>query len=333
MANKPTRISIGCPKHGSLHGPYKETLVRVGKSAINNVVCAYCESCGRYYSTALALCIGRAEPIGGVPVLQGKMIHQSSDDCYRNQPKIMTQMEQEKENVTTKKEQRNKQNRQRQTKYAEKTTRYDNTARVKYFVTNSPALSGNNICPTCNSKLTSTPYNIPCYYSDGNFKSYYIAMLSYCRNCHCHYMKYHDFVALTKRINSAPDKAHLKPQNMIHKFDHRSQQYLYEPIADSMVFAFSDSEGSGSFTDEFSGGMGMLHEKSFLGKEGYSTSVSLEKRREILYRTVKKYGRRKVADHLRFLISTRSAQSNGKQNYQKAIQTWKDDLNYVATIK
>ncbi len=70
---------------------------------------------------------------------------------------------------------------------------------------------------------------------------------------------------------------------------------------------------------------------SFLADMGYSTSLLQSDRRKILDNAMFKYGRRKTADHIRFLIRMREAQSGGAERYATAISIWQDDLNYIAS--
>lgn len=70
-----------------------------------------------------------------------------------------------------------------------------------------------------------------------------------------------------------------------------------------------------------------LSNYSVLLKKGYNTGVSQELRHKMLEEALAENGEQSIVRLLRFLISTRSGNKLGK--YEKAIDVWKEDLDFI----
>ena len=75
-----------------------------------------------------------------------------------------------------------------------------------------------------------------------------------------------------------------------------------------------------------------LNSQSFLGKLGYSVNKAVSVRHQILTEAIRIYGKRKVTDHLAFLIATRKGQENGALKYAYAINIWQTDINFLSDL-
>ena len=52
-------------------------------------------------------------------------------------------------------------------------------------------------------------------------------------------------------------------------------------------------------------------------------------RHSILDEAVRQYGKRRVADHIDFLMATRKGQDDGEMKFARALEIWQYDLNYI----
>lgn len=52
-------------------------------------------------------------------------------------------------------------------------------------------------------------------------------------------------------------------------------------------------------------------------------------RHSILDEAVRQYGKRRVADHIDFLMATRKGQNDGEMKFARALEIWQSDLNYI----
>lgn len=72
--------------------------------------------------------------------------------------------------------------------------------------------------------------------------------------------------------------------------------------------------------------------QSFLGEMGYSVSKGVDARHYILTEAIKKYGKRRVCDHIACLIATRKVQKEGKRKFAYALHIWQNDLNNISSL-
>ena len=352
------RINIGCPWHGALGPPYKTTTIHVGKSDVGNITCALCSSCGAYYTTALAINLGNADPVDGRPVKRGLMISKEMSDSssvitYDSSPILKHGQASQKKTTPLKPNDRKtdqgvlsqsnagKQSLQKISSSMSASSKkafrhhvneeYRGPSVSEFVVSNRLFGTESGICPVCRSVIYSKQYNVPVYDAHNSFYAYYTAQLFYCRNCNEYVMDEEEFRKLTRKVNAPARKNHVRPLNMQGRYDRISDSYLYSPVADTDMFfrkekviGYDSSEG-GSVLDN-------LNSRSFLSELGYSTGIRKEDRQQILQVAVRKYGKRKTADHLRFLITTRQRQLDGVRRYAFAISVWQEDLNYIVKL-
>ena len=182
------------------------------------------------------------------------------------------------------------------------------------------------ICPKCSNILTKKRYNIPAFDIEHTFISYYVEELLFCPNCSIAFVTEESYNNILNRIST--DKLYISPSNIRRTNKRKDNKYLYEPIA-GFEFCYEKSliQSSGA-----SSRINTLSDYSFLSNDGYRTSLDDDQRRLILQSAVECYGKRRVADHLRFLITSREGQNNGLTKYENALRVWRADLVYVVGI-
>lgn len=343
---KKSYISIGCPKHGWLDGPYRETTMDFGRTIIEHILCGYCPECGCYYTTAMASAVGTPNMIDGKKVLRGKIssnpnagiTYDTSPTLQRTAPEkrnVNIEKVQEKKVASANRKQpsvsqlKSKDQRQLQPQAKRRSVAPTLFTVTDYLLANHWAV-GDKCCPSCRSRLSTARYNIPVYNEVGQFVLYCIGELQNCSRCHKRFMTDSEIRRLLSKLNPTPtsETRIIQPVNVKVRRNMRSDTYLFEPIADYGIYAYR-CVSSPKDTD---GGVIELNQSSFLRDMGYSTKVPLDKRRLVLDDAVRIYGKRRVADHLRFLILTRQGQVGGANKYYEAIQTWSDDMNYIADL-
>lgn len=191
-----------------------------------------------------------------------------------------------------------------------------------------------NICPFCNSVLGKEAVNIPIINADGNFFRYYIEVASYCYKCRRAFVTQKEADGLLKKINGTDGSKLTRTvrfENVSVQRGQNSQEYLYRPTLDNSYALFVSGHDYQRNQPSTSGSID-LNPQSFLGKMGYSVNKEVNERHKILIAAIRIYGKRKVTDHLAFLISTRKGQDNGSKKYAHAISIWHEDLNFISKL-
>ena len=352
---KPRYIIIGCPQHGYLNGPYKTTVIHIGSNTVENIVCALCPACGIYYTTAMAITLGIAEDIDGIPVRRGRAsginppdgfketVYESHPEIKKPVPFNTTREERrafihkQKQSYMTVEQDKNTRNNEKPVSKADvheaktkketsipQKDRDDKFTPCTYILTDRDCVKRLS-CPKCASQLSIKRYNIPVYTSKEDFSGYYTQNLLHCSNCNQTYMTDAVYEDIQEKMKS--QRQHINPSNVRLSYLTRDDRYLYEPIAGFDLYFERTVNRITSGSQ-----MTTLAQSSFLKNEGYNIRLSDTARHQVLRSAVFKYGRRRVADHLRFLIATREGQRDGRTKYANAIRIWQDDLNYVARI-
>ncbi len=123
----------------------------------------------------------------------------------------------------------------------------------------------------------------------------------------------------------------IKLANVITQYNKRNFQYQYIPTLDNdNAIFFPEHDYLPKINEPTS--MMALNEQSFLGSMGYTVNKNNYTRRKILSNAVILYGKRKVADHINFLIETRKNQVVGKTKYANALKIWQKDLNFISEL-
>ena len=190
-----------------------------------------------------------------------------------------------------------------------------------------------NCCPQCRTLLASKKINLPFENSNGDFLRYYVEKLAFCENCCQGYVDRNTINSILKRLQVQDDRiVRVKLHNFHVTHDKRDLNYLHYPTAnlETSIVISNESETNPSIPSSFES---KLNSQSFLGEMGYSTQKSSSSRRSILIKAVKEYGKRKVADHIAFLIETRKRQNNGQKRYATALKIWQDDLNFITSLQ
>ena len=202
---------------------------------------------------------------------------------------------------------------------------------AKVYLSNTYS-AANNICPVCSSVLTSELVNIPVIEQNGDFYRYYTDRVRYCYKCRRAYISKDNVASILSKVNGT--SAILKTLRLENATVHtasNSRDFLYRPTLDNSHAIFYPAEDYRFHSSNSSGEM-ELNAQSFLGEMGYSVNKGVNIRRHILAEAIKKHGKRRVSDHLAFLISTRKAQLNGEAKYANALRIWQDDLNYISNF-
>ena len=196
---------------------------------------------------------------------------------------------------------------------------------TKYLLTDENCVR-NRVCPKCKYTLWLKRYNIPVYDSIGKFISYYVDKLHWCPTCKVVYMTEETFTRIQNRV--LKERKYIRPSNMRTMVKKHPDKYLSDPTLDKGLEVYTRSKTQGYEGQQIYN----LASSSFLSDEGYSISVPMAERHEILNTVVQKYGKRRVADHLRFLIRTRQGQKEGRSKFANAISIWNNDLDYVVNL-
>lgn len=200
---------------------------------------------------------------------------------------------------------------------------------VPLYLSNAKGLNY-SICPKCNSTIGERMVNIPVVDSNGDFYRYYAANTPYCRGCNKGYITEETTKQILQKLSGGVRGRYLiKTENIKMGYASVSKDFLYAPTLDNDDVIYMPPSKQVALNDEQ---LYNLNDESFLAKMGYSTSVNEKVRREILENAVNRHGKRRVADHLSFLILTRKKQNNGVVKYRNAIRIWQDDLNYVTSL-
>ena len=204
------------------------------------------------------------------------------------------------------------------------------TRNISVFISNTYNFNA-GVCPVCCSVMTKDHANIPLLYENGDFYRYYAEEILYCHKCKKGYIGQKTIEKLLRRIHTATNCYSIaKLENARVSFN-REQKFLYYPTADHTGAVFIPDYEHPPSTTEYDGEMN-LHAQSFLGAMGYTVKLPEHSRRMILAKAVKIYGKRKVADLICFLISSRRNQFNGASKFANAIRIWQKDLNYITTL-
>ncbi len=203
---------------------------------------------------------------------------------------------------------------------------------VPVFLSNTYAPS-NSICPLCRSALGEELVNIPVIDTNGDFYRYYSDTVRYCYKCRKAYISKDKIKAILRKVNSSAKTVRtVKLENATISRSEINRDYLFLPtLSNSYAVFFPDHDYKKSRTPK-NESMD-LNSQSFLGEMGYSVNKSVHIRHYILIEAIKKYGKRKVSDHIAFLIVTRKAQTKGESKYANAIHIWQQDLNFISEVQ
>lgn len=194
--------------------------------------------------------------------------------------------------------------------------------------------ANHNICPFCNSVLRKEAVNIPTINADGDFFRYYVETASYCYKCQRAFLTQQEADGLLRKINETVASQAIKTvrfENVSVQHVQSNHEYLYRPTLDNTYALYIPGHDYQTDQPNISGTMD-LNSQSFLGKLGYSVSKAVNIRHKILTEAIRIYGKRKVTDHLAFLIATRKGQENGAMKYAHAISIWQADLNFISNL-
>ena len=308
---------------------------KIGGSAVLKVrdVILYCPSCQHYYVTQ-QMCRSLVEKHPGY-YLSASLIKAKKNGAEKNKNKPDSQR-------TTNQPNPNgsplnvSQNSRSVVSSKEKDVGSSNLEPNNPTGINSPVLLSNtapvanNTCPLCRSVLGGESVNIPVIDENNNFVRYYLATVPYCYRCRKAFLSKEKATEILSRINAnRGDCRTIRINNATVQPYQRNQGYLFRPTLNNSEAVFSLNNDYRVRSSANSGTL-ELNEKSFLGEMGYSVSENTTVRRIILDEAVKQFGKRRVCDHLAFLISTRRAQADGINKYSNALRIWQSDLNYIS---
>lgn len=201
----------------------------------------------------------------------------------------------------------------------------------KVYLSNAYAID-NNICSLCNNKLERESVNIPVIDNNGNFFRYYVCIVRFCHKCQKAFVTKENVLSILSRINSTSKSVMtVQLENATIHQSEQSHDYWFSPTLNNNHAIFLPEQDFHEVRSSQSVEM-ELNAQSFLGEMGYSVNKGMSTRRHILMEATKKYGKRRVADHIAYLITTRRAQKNGDRRYAHALHIWQDDLNYISSI-
>lgn len=201
---------------------------------------------------------------------------------------------------------------------------------AKVFLSNTYA-TDHSICPFCNSVLRKELVNIPTINENGDFFRYYAESIRYCYKCRKAYITQKEVGEILRKINGDGTSnviSTVKFENVTVQQRQSNHEYLFSPTLDNTYALYVPGYDYRKDEPTISGTMD-LNPQSFLGRLGYSVNKPENIRHSILNEAIRIYGKRKVANHLAFLISTRKGQANGEFKFARAISIWQADLNYI----
>ena len=173
--------------------------------------------------------------------------------------------------------------------------------------------------------------NVPVIKENGDFYRYYVADIPFCSNCQNYYISEFAAKRILHQVNQGSGERYsLKLANAQIRRGTISDDYRFYPTEDNNALIYNANEKQETNTtnnSEYN-----LNSKSFLGEMGYSVNLSADIRHKILVSAVNQHGKRRVADHIAFLIQTRLSQAGGKAKYLHAISIWQNDLNFIARL-
>ena len=337
-------VCIGCPEHGELNPPYHTIDIVFGKRVLKDVSCAFCALCNKYYSTSMILHMLPGYVHQGYPVCMGVVVN-GGRETQVPAPVLVRQKDGRKAEKTPHKKKKPKAapSPASEATFSERQVKPASMRRSepppfapsilgRYDVTNESAVEASGTCPICHSVLLEGKYNMPVYQEE-NFYGYYIVQAYRCPRCQRAYVSKKDMDRMLARLEEdATEKKLLpKPQNVrIERVCRaRSVEYLYQPVAEDKLQLFRMRQGASNSMEDAATGW---RSRSFLRELGYSTKKLNAERYEILRRAVEAHGKRKVADHLRFLIRMHENQERGRTIYAVSLSVWQNDLNYIAKL-
>ena len=357
-ANQQTkRVAFCCPHHGALKGTPEYFSANFGSKRLVDISAMYCAACGKYYTPFANLLAFKQLRFKGreVAVSQGRVERSIPREVVRVprfldisekgiQPSRNTAKKGQttQHNTTQKASARNKSgisaNMRNTQKQNNETVQNKATSRkapseiglnAQIYLSNTYS-AANNICPLCRSVLSRENVNIPVIETTGDFFRYYTESVRFCHKCRKAFISKETITSILTKVNSTSSNPKtLKIENATIHRDNSSQKYLFNPTLDNSYAIFFPGQDYERRRESTSDEM-ELNPQSFLGEMGYSTSKGINVRRHILTEAIKTYGKRKVCDHLAFLISMRKAQVNGAVKYANALKIWQDDLNYIS---
>ena len=192
-------------------------------------------------------------------------------------------------------------------------------------------------CPICNCRLAPSKFNVPVYYSTDRFKSLYITHTMTCMGCGMNYISTREILHLLHRANKSRrsrETLTLRAHNTVIKSKRDNSFYFY-PVINGGVsrkrlpnnHPFLEKQrktippNSQPLTYQ-----SQLAEESFLFQMGYTTKIDIQERHAVLHKAIDQFGKRRVIDHLRFLIDMRR---NSQKDYMQAISIWSEDIEYI----
>ena len=192
-------------------------------------------------------------------------------------------------------------------------------------------------CPICNSQLAPSKFNVPFYYSTEQFKSLYITNTMTCIECGMNYISTKEILRLLHRANKSRRSREIltmRAHNTVIKSKRDNSFYFYPVINGGVArkrlpnnHPFLEQQrktippGSQPLTYQ-----SQLAEESFLFQMGYTTKIDIQERHAVLHKAIDQFGKRRVIDHLRFLIDMRR---NSQKDYMQAISIWSEDIEYI----
>ena len=330
MRGQTKKIAFCCPHHGFLHKPVEYLSTKVGSKVLVDLPIVYCEECNRYYS-----------PFGNILALfklkyRGRLILPSKGIAQKNVERVEVRIpyfsiaEEKKVENTANKPKDTYTNKKKQTHRTQRIINNISLQNAPVFVSNTYNFN-TGVCPVCCSVMTKDHANIPVLYENGDFYRYYAEEILYCHKCKRGYVGQKTIEKLLQRINAATNHYSIvKLENARVSFN-KEQKFSYYPTVDNTSAVFIPDYQYHPSTMEYDGEMN-LNAQSFLGAMGYTVKLPEHSRRIILAKAVKIHGKRKVADLICFLISSRRNQLNGATKFANAIRIWQKDLNYIITL-
>lgn len=345
--NKTSKVTFCCPHHGALQGNVEYLTKDIGTRTLIDLPVVYCRDCNKYYTPfSNLLALTKLEH-------KGQQIKASQSHVEKAFPRAEVRVPRFKskesdnhksaEAANNCQESRAQQRKERLLKIEKNKEYIEHLRYVEHnsvILSNKPIFLSENKCPICRNGVKKE--NIKLRYYNGR---YVLTSVKRCNLCNSDYITPNQFYAIRKKALKLFDIAPFVYPVNIYAEHIGDDKYLFllhdvynkdiydlkhlPPRADK-YYDMSDEEynwvKSVYEPEEY---IQNLRPKSFLGEAGYSTNESEKRRQVILQKCVSEYGKSKVIHQIKSNMNNCLRQKNGSVRYQRALNIWRHDINYI----
>lgn len=363
------KVHFCCPKHGVLNGHVEYFNVEIGTRTLVDMSVMYCEKCDAYYTPfanfasfirpqykGKRVIATKGNPKKAIKREEVRVPHFISNvNTDNNEIYYVSQLDDDAKIINYKinREKRLKEKQLQKEKREQRKKNIEKLRLIYYdemYVSNKQCVLDEYLCPLCKDKFKKETVRIA---REGKVL---FADVRHCESCGNDYLTPEMFKRLSckadKKLRWQSLRTFLDPVNVccdyreefeaeggfLHvprwAYDSDKYDYYHLPPKSDDFYDMSHEEYKSviefyvpeEYPVEFNAD---LNQKSFLAEKGYSTNESEWRRRRVLEKCVKEYGKSKVLNQLNFNLNLRLKQKDGNIRYQNAINVWRSDILYV----